>query len=72
MSSVHIIYHLARADFLERIRRYSFLVMLGLAVFLGYQTAVGNMALELGLYRGEQLRIIEQRLCDSHALLHTA
>ena len=53
MSSVHVIYHLARADFLERIRRYSFLVMLGLAVFLGYQTAVGNMALELGLYRGE-------------------
>ena len=53
MSSVHVIYHLARADFLERIRRYSFLVMLGLAVFLGYQTAIGNMALELGLYRGE-------------------
>jgi hypothetical protein len=53
MSSVHVVYHLARADFLERIRRYSFLVMLGLAVFLGYQTAIGNMALELGLYRGE-------------------
>jgi hypothetical protein len=53
MKSAHVIYHLARADFLERIRRYSFLVMLGLAVFLGYQTAIGNMALELGLYRGE-------------------
>jgi hypothetical protein len=53
MKSVHIIYHLARADFLERIRRYSFLVMLGLVVFLGYQTAIGNMALVLGLYRGE-------------------
>jgi ABC-type transport system involved in multi-copper enzyme maturation permease subunit len=53
MKSVRIIYHLARADFLERVRRYSFLVMLGLAVFLGYQTAIGNMALELGLYRGE-------------------
>lgn len=53
MKSAHIIYHLARADFLERVRRYSFLVMLGLAVFLGYQTAIGNMALELGLYRGE-------------------
>ena len=53
MKSAHVIYHLARADFLERLRRYSFLVMLGLVVFLGYQTAIGNMALELGLYRGE-------------------
>lgn len=53
MRSVHVIYHLARADFLERIRRYSFLVILGLAVFLGYQTAIGNLALVLGLYRGE-------------------
>lgn len=53
MNSVRIIYHLARADFLERVRRYSFLVMLGLVIFLGYQTAIGNMALELGQYRGE-------------------
>lgn len=53
MKSAHVIYHLARADFFERVRRYSFLIMLGLAVFLGYQTAIGNMALELGLYRGE-------------------
>ena len=53
MKSARIIYHLARADFLERVRRYSFLVMVGLVVFLGYQTAIGNMALELGQYRGE-------------------
>ena len=53
MKSAYVIYHLARADFFERVRRYSFLVMLGLVVFLGYQTAIGNMALELGLYRGE-------------------
>ena len=53
MNSARIIYHLARADFLERVRRYSFLIMLGLVVFLGYQTAIGNMALELGQYRGE-------------------
>jgi len=53
MNSARIIYHLARADFLERVRRYSFLVMLGLVVFLGYQTAIGNLALELGQYRGE-------------------
>jgi len=53
MNSLHTIYHIARADFLERVRRYSFLVMLMLVVFLGYQTAIGNLALELGKYRGE-------------------
>ena len=53
MRSAYVIYHIARADFFERIRRYSFLVMLGLVVFLGYQTAIGNLELELGLYRGE-------------------
>jgi hypothetical protein len=53
MSQALIVYHIARADFLERVRRYSFLVMLMLVVFLGYQTAIGNIALELGRYRGE-------------------
>ncbi len=53
MNQVRVIYHLARADFLERVRRYSFLIMLGLIVFLGYQTGIGNIALELGAYRGE-------------------
>jgi hypothetical protein len=53
MKSIRIIYHLARADFYERVRRYSFLVMLGLVVFLGYQVAIGNMTLSLGQYRGE-------------------
>ena len=53
MKSARIIYQLARADFLERVRRYSFLVMLGMVVFLGYQTAIGNLSLELGQYRGE-------------------
>lgn len=53
MSAARVIYHLARADFLERVRRYSFLVMLALAVLLGYQTAIGNVRLQLGPYRGE-------------------
>lgn len=53
MKSARIIYHLARADFLERVRRYSFLVMLGLVSLLGYQTAIGNVRLQLGDYRGE-------------------
>jgi hypothetical protein len=30
------LYHLARADFLERVRRHSFLILLGLTVYLGY------------------------------------
>jgi len=53
MNQARVIYHLARADFLERVRRYSFLIMLGAVVFLGYQTGIGNMTLELGQYRGE-------------------
>jgi ABC-type transport system involved in multi-copper enzyme maturation permease subunit len=53
MKSARVIYHLARADFLERVRRYSFLVMLGLVILLGYQTAIGNVRLQLGQYRGE-------------------
>ena len=53
MSALNIIYHLARADFLERVRRYSFLVMLGAVVFLGYQAAIGNFTVQLGDYRGE-------------------
>lgn len=53
MSAARVIYHLARADFLERVRRYSFLIMLGLAAFLSYQTAVGNVTMRLDQYRGE-------------------
>jgi hypothetical protein len=53
VNTLNVIYHLARADFFERVRRYSFLVMLGLVVFLGYQAAVGNIQLQLGNYRGE-------------------
>jgi hypothetical protein len=52
MNQARVIYHLSRADFLERVRRYSFLIMLGAVVFLGYQTAIGNMTLRLGQYRG--------------------
>jgi len=53
MNQARIVYHLARADFLERVRRYSFLVMLGAVVFLGYQAAIGNVSVQLGDYRGE-------------------
>ncbi len=53
MNQARVIYHLVRADFLERVRRYSFLIMLGLAVFLGYQVAAGNVTMRLDVYRGE-------------------
>ncbi len=46
------LYHLARADFLERTRRYSFLITLGLVVFLGYLVYNGTIDLRLDDYRG--------------------
>lgn len=53
MNAGRVTYHLARADFYERVRSYSFLILLGLSVFLGYQVANGNLTLTLGHYRGE-------------------
>ena len=53
MKTLHILYHLARADFLERVRRYSFLITLGLVLFLGYSIASGQLVLVVGQnYRG--------------------
>jgi hypothetical protein len=46
------IFAIARADFLERVRRYSFLLTLLFAVFLGYAAATGRITLHLGDYRG--------------------
>jgi hypothetical protein len=47
-----IVYHMARADFLERVRRYSFLVTLGFAMYLGYLAATGKLVLQFGEYYG--------------------
>ena len=52
MSSLRVIAAIARADFLERVRRHSFLLTLLFAVFLGYWAATGRIALQLGEYRG--------------------
>lgn len=52
MRTVNILYHLARADFLERTRRYSFLIMLGLVLYLGYLVNIGQITLRLETYRG--------------------
>jgi hypothetical protein len=47
-----VLYHLARADFLERVRRYSFLVTMGFTLYFGYLAAVGRITLRLGDIRG--------------------
>jgi hypothetical protein len=52
VNQVRAISAIARADFLERVRRYSFLLTLLFAVFLGYAAATGRIALQLGEYRG--------------------
>jgi hypothetical protein len=46
------IFAIARADFLERVRRYSFLLTLLFAGGLGYGAATGRITLHLGDYRG--------------------
>jgi hypothetical protein len=43
---------IARADFQERTRRYSFFLALLFAVFLGYAAATGKMFLQFDDYRG--------------------
>ncbi|MEX5220204.1 MAG: hypothetical protein NW701_20485 [Nitrospira sp.] len=47
MKTTRILYHLAWADFLERTRRYSFLVMLGLVLWIGYVSASGQFAISV-------------------------
>ena len=50
--SAQAIWGIALADFLERTRRYSFLITLLFAVFLGYATATGRILIQLDEYRG--------------------
>ncbi len=47
-SQARVLYHLMRADFLERVRRYSFLFTLGLAVWLGWTVSTGKLKLWIG------------------------
>jgi len=47
MKTLRVLYHLARADFLERTRRYSFLLMLGLVLWLGYLSASGQFRMRV-------------------------
>jgi hypothetical protein len=52
MNALRIIYAIARADFLERVRRNSYLVTLLFTVYLGYAAGTGRISLRLGDYRG--------------------
>ena len=52
MNPSRAIWAIARADFLERVRRYSFFLTLFFAGYLGCAAATGRITLRLGDYRG--------------------
>ena len=53
MNAPHVLYQMVRADFLERVRRYSFLVTLAAALFLAYSVATEKVWIVVGNgYRG--------------------
>jgi hypothetical protein len=47
-----ILYQLARADFLERVRRYSFLFIMGISLYFGYAAATGRLVMRVNESRG--------------------
>ena len=53
MTSPYVLYQIARADFLERVRRYSFLLTMLFALFLGYAAATGKIMMRLGGQGGD-------------------
>jgi len=48
MNTMSILYYLALADFFERARRYSFLLILAAAIYLGVLVNNGTMGMDLG------------------------
>jgi hypothetical protein len=52
VTALRSIYAVARADFLERVRRYSFFLTVLFAVLLGYAAATGKLSIHLDDYRG--------------------
>jgi hypothetical protein len=48
MNRSYIMLHVVRADFLERVRRYSFLVTLAAALWLGYAAASSKIHMDAG------------------------
>ncbi|GMK42654.1 ABC transporter permease [Paenibacillus sp. CCS19] len=56
MRTFRTIYHIARADLLDRVRQFSFLVILGLTVFLAYFFVPPLEAGYMTLHLGESIR----------------
>ncbi|HEX4487593.1 MAG TPA: hypothetical protein VH088_15075 [Terriglobales bacterium] len=52
MKSLRILYHMGKADFLERTRRYSFLLAMALTLYLAYTVYRGQLTYKLEDYRG--------------------
>jgi len=52
MNVVYSLISMLKADFLERTRRYSFLVTICLVIYLGYAVGAGQVIIMLGDYRG--------------------
>jgi hypothetical protein len=53
MNHAHVLYHMVRADFMERSRRYSFLLTLAGALYLAYGVAAEKIWMVIGSgYRG--------------------
>lgn len=56
MKSLRILYHIVRADFYERFRRYNVLIVIGLTIFLTVlylpPQGVGRLSFNVGGYRG--------------------
>jgi hypothetical protein len=56
MKSLNILYHIVRADFYERFRRYNVLIVIGLTIFLTTlylpPQGVGRLSFNVGGYRG--------------------
>ena len=52
MNRSRALYHMVRADFLERVRRYSFLLTLSFSVYLAYAVYADQITLQLDKYRG--------------------
>lgn len=48
MNTLRILYHLAIADFFERVRRYSFLLVLAAVIYLGVLVINGTFGMDLG------------------------
>jgi hypothetical protein len=52
MSRSRVLFQMARADFIERVRRYSFLLTMVFSLYLGYAIYAGQVTLQLNRYHG--------------------